>query len=92
MSRRPTMREVADQALAKVKESQALCHDLMALVERKNSAMQGVLDRLSTFLKWAQDYGWDEQDPFQRRTLDLVRELQDESLKGFVEDKKGPAP
>lgn len=88
--RRPTLRQIAEEALRQAKEAKAECLALGVRLDLAYSAMHSILDRLAAFLKWAEAYGWDDNDPFQRRALALVRDLQDEALKAFAGG--GPAP
>lgn len=90
--RRQTMKELAEDAVRTAREAQADAKRFAEQAERRLAAVYAILDRLMAFVKWAEAYGYDAADPFQRRALELARGLQDEALKGIVEEKGGTAP
>ena len=69
-----------------------MCHALALKLARYSSSTQAIMDKLISFLKWADWYGWDPDDPFQRKTRDFIREMQDEALVPLVEERGKPAP
>lgn len=90
--RRQTMKELSEEALRAAREAQADAKRCAREAERSLAAVHAILDRLVNFVKWAAAYGHDADDPFQRRAIELVRGLQDDALKGVVEEKGKTAP